>query len=81
MSRKAKLYAAMKANPRGDWTIADVHAVCGKYGISCKSPARGSHFTLSHTLIKGHLTIPARRPIKEICIRLLIEMVESLELQ
>ena len=80
MTRKAKLYAAMKANPRGDWTIADVQAVCSNYGLSCKSPTRGSHFTLSHVTIKGHLTVPARRPIKEIYIRLLIEMVESLEL-
>lgn len=81
MSRKVKLFAAMKANPRGDWSISDVQSVCAIYGISCKAPSRGSHFTLSHPKIRGHLTVPARRPIKGIYIRLLIEMVEDLESQ
>lgn len=79
MSRKAKLFASMKANPRGDWTIADVQSVCSAFGIGCKSPARGSHFTLSHPAVRGHLTVPSHRPIKEIYIRLLVQMVDSLE--
>jgi len=79
MSRKAKLYASMRANPNADWTIADVQGVCMHYDISCKPPARGSHFTLSHPTVRGLLTIPARRPIKAIYIRLLTEMIDSLE--
>jgi hypothetical protein len=79
MARKAKLLAAMRANPNGDWTIADLQAVCAFVGISCKAPKRGSHFTLSHPATRGLLTVPARRPIKPIYIRLLLEMVDSLE--
>ena len=80
MSQKAKLLAAMKANPRGDWTISDVQSVCAMHGIACRSPSRGSHFTLSHPTIAGHLTVPSRRPIKAVYIRLLIDMVEGLEI-
>ncbi|MCY7270764.1 MAG: type II toxin-antitoxin system HicA family toxin [Sphingomonas bacterium] len=79
MSQKAKLLAAMKANSRGDWSIADVQSVCAMHGINCRAPSRGSHFTLSHPDIAGHLTVPSRRPIKAVYIRLLIDMVESLE--
>jgi predicted RNA binding protein YcfA (HicA-like mRNA interferase family) len=78
MARADKLLASMKANPASDWSIGDVERLCSAYGISCKSPRRGSHYTLSHPEIAGHLTVPARRPIKPVYIRLLIGMVESL---
>lgn len=77
MARAEKLLAAMRANPQGDWSIGDVETVARAFGISCKPPRRGSHYTLSHERKYGHLTIPARRPIKAIYIRLLIEMIES----
>lgn len=79
MSRRTKLVEAMRLNPRADWTINDVVTVCQAYGITCKAPRRGSHYTLNHPLITGHLTIPARRPIKQLYIRLLLQMVDSLE--
>jgi len=36
----------MRANPRGDWTIADVEAVCREYGIECR-PSPFRQFSLS----------------------------------
>lgn len=79
MARRDKLLAAMKANPKADWTIGDVETICRAHGIACKAPSRGSHYVLSHPLIDGRLTIPARRPIKRIYIQLLIDMIDSLE--
>ena len=79
MNRRAKLVAAMRGNPRADWTIEDVIEVCSAYDIACKSPTRGSHYTLKHAAIRGHLTIPARRPDKQLYICLLLEMIDSLE--
>ncbi|TPG17590.1 type II toxin-antitoxin system HicA family toxin [Sphingomonas koreensis] len=78
MARKEKLYLAMKANPHGDWSIREVAALCRAYDITCAAPTRGSHYTLSHPAVPGHLTVPAHRPIKPIYIRLLIAMIESL---
>lgn len=78
MARADKLFTRMKASPQADWTIADIQTICASHGIVCKSPQRGSHYTLSHPAVPGHLTIPARRPIKAIYIRLLIRMVESI---
>ena len=78
MARAEKLLAAMKANPASDWSIRDIEVLARAYGIACKAPRRGSHYTLSHAAVEGHLTIPARRPIKPIYIRLLVAMVEAL---
>ena len=68
----------MKANARGDWTIADVETVCGAYGITCKTPSRGSHHSLSHPDLARIVTIPSRRPIKPLYIRQLVQMVEAI---
>lgn len=69
----------MRANPGGDWTIADVERVCRLHGIACEPPLKDSHQSLKHPRAAGRLTIPARRPIKPIYIGLLIGMVEALE--
>ena len=79
MARRDKLLAAMRANPRDDWTIDDVLAVCRGFGIACKPPTRGSHWILSHPDIPGHLTVPARRPLKPIYVELIVGMIDSLE--
>jgi hypothetical protein len=66
----------MRRNPAGDWTIADVENLCRQYGIGCRPPSGGgSHFKISHDLVTDILTIPARRPIKQKYIRLLVKFV------
>jgi hypothetical protein len=81
MAQAEKLLAAMRRNPRGDWTIDDVRAVCLRSGIEFDFPKRGSHCKLSHAKVPGRLTIPARRPIKPIYIMLLLDMIDTLESQ
>ena len=73
-----KLIKSMRANPR-DWKIGDIERACRIYGIACTAPSRGSHFKLQHPRISGILTVPARKPIKPIYIRLLLEMIDELE--
>ncbi len=73
-----KLIQSMRANPR-DWKIGDIERVCRIYSIVCSPPSRGSHYKLQHPRISGILTVPARRPIKPIYIRLLLQMIDELE--
>lgn len=73
-----KLIRSMRANPR-DWKISDIERVCRLYMISCAAPKRGSHYKLQHPRINGILTVPARKPIKPIYIRLLLEMIDDLD--
>lgn len=78
MSQAEKRFKAMRANPRGRYTIADVQAVCSLYGITCIKPTGGSHYVLKHPEIPGILTVPFRRPIKTIYIMLLLDMIAAI---
>jgi hypothetical protein len=70
----------MRANPAGDWTIADVEAVCREHGLRCE-PARGggSHYNLFHRSQRNILTVPSRRPIKAFYIRRLVQYIDAVK--
>ncbi len=77
MGSKRSLLEQMRANPKGDWNINDVEKVCTECGCELRPPSTGSHYiAVSHRLL-GHMTIPARRPIKPIYIRHLVHMIDS----
>jgi hypothetical protein len=68
----------MRSNPAGDWTIADIEAVCREYGVSCLPPrGGGSHYKVSHPASRDILTIPSRRPVKPVYIRKLVRFIQS----
>ena len=68
---------AMKRNPRNGWTIEDVTFLCRGLRLQCESSENDSNYVVSHSLIDGSLTIPARRPIKPIYIMLLVQLAET----
>lgn len=75
MSRPG-LLDRMRANPRGDWRMADVEALCREHGVACDPPRSGSHYKLSHPALPDHLTVPARRPIKPVYIHAVVDFVD-----
>ena len=69
----------MRANPRGDWTISDVEAVCAAFGLICRPPrGGGSHYAVSHPQTWEILTVPSARPIKPVYIRKLVKMIDTI---
>ncbi len=75
---KGDTLARVRSNPQGDWTVADVEAVCRQAGLRCSPPTGGgSHWKVSHPAVRDIPTIPARRPIKPFYIRRLVRMVEE----
>lgn len=77
--RRDKLLENMRANPRNDWRMRDVETLANRYGFSISRPMHGSsHVTLRHNS-GSMLTVPARRPIKPVYIRKLVEMIDQLE--
>lgn len=68
----------MRANPKADWRIQDVEALCREFEILCE-PARAgsSHFKIAHPLIARKLTVPFKRPIKPVYIRALVAFVDD----
>jgi len=71
------LLERMKRNPAGDWTIRDVEAICGEYGLWFRPGKGTSHCHLKHPSARELLTIPARRPIKPVYIRKLVRYIEA----
>ncbi|HUR43560.1 MAG TPA: type II toxin-antitoxin system HicA family toxin [Aestuariivirga sp.] len=74
----SKRLEAMRRNPRGDWTIADVKALCREFGIFCE-PLRGggSHYKIAHPQLPLKLTIPFKRPIKPVYVKQLVAFADT----
>jgi hypothetical protein len=66
----------MRSNPRGDWGIDDVQAICDAFGIRCSPPSRGGHYKVSHPASEEILTIPASRPLRPVYIKKLVALVD-----
>lgn len=74
--RAIDLLERMRANPRADWTIADVERLCRACGLTITSPRSGSHYKVRDRQGGATLTIPARRPIKPVYIRALVALAD-----
>jgi predicted RNA binding protein YcfA (HicA-like mRNA interferase family) len=75
MARSEKLVREMRSNPHADWRIEDLKAVAARHGIAWRAPG-GSHVTF-RTPHGARLTVPARRPIKAVYIRLFVRLIEE----
>ena len=68
----------MRRNPAGDWTIADVEAICREYGVTCRASRAGSsHYKVAHPALATKLTIPLKRPIKPVYIKQLVSFIDT----
>jgi hypothetical protein len=79
VAKTGDILAAMRRNPAGDWTIEDIRRVCGRLGIECLAPSRGSHWKVAAPGKPDILVIPARRPIKPIYIRKFVAISDDQE--
>lgn len=77
MPKALRKLEKMRANPKADWIIDDVKALCWRVGLSCQAPSSGSHYTVSSPYLDGILTVPAARPIKPHYIKSLVAMVDA----
>lgn len=71
MTRRTTLLERMRHSPQSDWTIEQVRSVCSERGFSFRW-GKGSHATAHAPGAREILTIPARRPIKPVDIRMLV---------
>ena len=75
----SKRLEGMRNNPRGDWKISDVEALCKEFDIYCTPVSGGgSHYKLGHARMPMKLTIPFKRPIKPVYIKKLVFFVDAL---
>jgi hypothetical protein len=75
MAASQKIFEKMARNPRADFTMDNVKSVCRANDVECKQPTGSSHYVVSHHSQTNHLTIPFKRPIKPVYIRLLVAYI------
>jgi hypothetical protein len=74
----AATLADLRRHPQGNWTIHDVIRICRWAGISCDPPmGGGSHYKVSHPSLARIVTVPFRRPIKPIYIKLVVRFIDE----
>jgi hypothetical protein len=77
MDSSDKRLQGMRKNPRNDWRIEDVEALCRNCGIRFSRPNKSSHAKVSDPSQFQILTIPFNRPIKPVYIRNLVKFVDA----
>ena len=78
MTKAEKLLDRMRRNPAGDWTISDIRKLCSGVGWQCLPPTGGgSHWKVVVPGSEMILTVPAKRPIKPVYIRKLVELMKG----
>ena len=60
-SKSSKPLEKIRRNPKNDWSIDDVEALCREHDVTCRKPSGSSHYTLSHPSQDQLLTIPFKR--------------------
>ena len=75
MTQTHRLVAAMKANPKADWSPEDIRVVARACGLTLRQ-RRTSHAVLTNALGE-HLTVPMHKPIKPVYIRRLVRLIEA----
>jgi predicted RNA binding protein YcfA (HicA-like mRNA interferase family) len=67
----------MRTNPR-DWRIASLEAVAAAAGANVRKSS-GSHVVFEHPDIAETLSVPARRPIKPICVQRFVRCIDAVQ--
>jgi hypothetical protein len=75
MSAADKRLIKMRQNPKADWHIDDLKSVARARDVEWQQPGT-SHVTFRRRE-GAKLTVPARKPIKPVYIRLFVEFVEK----
>lgn len=77
MGRAEKLLARMRDNPKGDWRIEDFKNVARALEVEW------NHEGTSHVVFRSpdgaHVSVPAKRPIKPVYVKLFIALIHKVE--
>ena len=74
MTSTAIILGRMRNNPTG-WRIEDLKTVADRFNIEYRQPGT-SHITFRH-ISGAKLTVPARRPIKQVYVKKFLELIDE----
>jgi hypothetical protein len=67
----------MRRNATG-WRIEDLQVVAAENGIEWRRPGRGgSHVIFSATGVREIVSVPAKRPIKDVYVKHFLALIDS----
>ena len=75
MSRVDKRLQKMRQNPR-DWRIEEIQSVADSLGIEWLHDG-GSHVIFQKSGCSLEVSVPARKPIKPVYVRRLIDLIDA----
>ncbi len=75
MTKADKTLDQMRANPR-DWRIEDLEAAARRLGLMVRKPG-GSHVIFQKSGCSLEVSVPARKPIKPVYVRRLIDLIDA----
>jgi hypothetical protein len=78
MTKADKTLDQMRGNPR-DWRIEDLKAIANRVGLDHRQPGT-SHVVFSFPGLDP-LSVPAKKPIKPIYVRLFVKLVDAIQEQ
>jgi hypothetical protein len=73
-----KRLEALRANPRGDWTQADLEITASQYAIKFRK-ATGTHVVFLHPSVPNCVTVPLKSKIMPPHIRAFVAMIDRME--
>jgi hypothetical protein len=74
----SKRLERMRSNPKADWKVADVEALCREFDVLIEPPrGGGSHFKVHLPGMREYVTVPSRRPIKPVYIRQVVQFIDA----
>ena len=75
MTKADKTLDQMRGNPR-DWRIEDLEAAARRLGLMVRKPG-GSHVIFQKSGCSLEVSVPARKPIKPVYVRRLIDLIDA----
>jgi hypothetical protein len=76
VSNAEKILERMRANSKADWRIEDCQVLARRFGVTWE--VTGSHATF-RSPGGNRITVPVRRPIKPIYIKLFVEFIDHIK--
>jgi hypothetical protein len=73
-----KRLEAFRADPAGDWSIADFEITATQYAMKFRK-VTGSHVVFTHPSIPNCVAVPLKKKVRPVHVKAFIEMIDRMD--
>lgn len=73
-----KRLEALRSNPGGDWTPADIEITASQYALKFRK-ATGTHAVFLHPSVPDCVAIPLKQKIRAVHVRAFVAMIDKMD--